>query len=211
MYVRGNQPDSFRFLEKDVPSGIDGVPSPYAPTAEAYDPYLQKVFQAWDYRKRHVFAIDGAPCGLEVCLDHGDGATHRVLKTVLSDWPKNEKTGWLMTGVAPPEVSLHLLTAGGMSIRPRSVAARENGYILRNDGYSTPPHSELRKVRRYTKPWSLLDAAPSDLAGTVEFSNEQFDPFVTLPLADKELVPMFGNGYYEFPQRLVVYPRCVLP
>jgi hypothetical protein len=118
----------------------------------------------------------------------------------------------------PRDVSLHLLTAGGMPIEDRSVAARHNGYILRNDGYSNYPHSELRRIEGYTRPIVLngipqpgvTSASPWDLRGTAKLSNRIL-AYTHLELRGNELVPMFGNGYDEFPQRLIFYPPQPLP
>lgn len=205
MYIIGNQAKSVYFIEKKLPSNIDGIPQPYAP---GNDPYLKPIYEKWDYRKPHVFSIGGVPCGLEVCLDHANSPNCRVLKTVLSDWYKNEG--------GDQEISLHLLTAGGMTIKDKSVAAKANGYILRNDGYSNPPHSELRKIGRYTQPdpllGQLLDTTPDNLDGTVEFAATVTVGVASIPLPnDATRVPMKGNPYYEFAQRLVIYPPQPLP
>lgn len=152
VYVRGGVADSLKIIEKDVPSGIDGVPNPYAPKADAYDDYFQRAFEHWHSQREHVFEVDSVICGLEVCLDHADAIGHRVLKTVLARWPH-------MENAAPPALDLHILTAGGMTIENGAVAAKRNGYILRNDGYSSYPFSELRRVSRYNRSGAAMLAA----------------------------------------------------
>ena len=214
MYVRGHAANDLRVIEKAVASGIDGVPNPYKASDisdEKYDPSLDKLFEDWFHRKRRVFDVAGVTCGLEVCLDHGGGDTHRILKTALSEWQFNE-------GQYPPGVKLQLLTAGGMRIQPGSVAAVEGGYLLRNDGYSNFPHSELRKIVGYEKPIqlkgrSLQQTEPTyswDLQGSAKLS-DSIMPWGRIPLDGSFLVPMFENGYFEFPQQIVFYPRLPLP
>ena len=147
-------------------------------------------------------------CGLEVCLDHRSNVKYGVLKTVLSSWDVYEPN------VLCPSVSLHLLPAGSMELHRGSVVARQGGDILRNDGYTGPVYSELRKVLSHgTRDGSLT--TPRDLAGKAELADGiPSDPLIApdgLKLAGKELVPMFGGTYREFPQRLVFYPRLPLP
>jgi len=201
LYIRGNKEEGLRLVEKAVPSRIDGVPNPFDDPAKLYDPHFQEVFEHWHLRKDRVFEIDGIWCGLEVCLDHG---SRRVLKTVLSNWSTYES--------APcPDLCFHLLPAGGMPLVPRSIAAKENGYILRNDGLDgdNPHHSELYQVRRYIdgEGQQAKKIYPSDLAGTAELNLYGARSEREVKLVGNELVPMFGNGYREFPQRLVFYER----
>jgi hypothetical protein len=200
-YIRGNEIESLRVVEKDVPSRIDGIPWPLAenPT-EIYDPYIKNVFQDWIFRRNRVFSINGVLCGLEVCLDHGPTQESRVLKTVLSNWHINEPR------VPVPDLSLHLLTAGGLPLQPFSVAAKTNGYILRNDGKSGPDYSELRRVKGYLRKSDNVAVLPSDLTGNADLT-DPIHPDATELLAGNELVPMLGGTYKEFPQKLVYYPR----
>ncbi|MBX3680438.1 MAG: hypothetical protein KF710_09680 [Rhodocyclaceae bacterium] len=187
-YVRGGISDSLKIIEKRVPSGIDGVPNPYAPKPDAYDDHFQKTFESWHSQKEHVFEIDSVRCGLEVCLDHADAADHRVLRTVLEKWHQ-------MENAAPPAVDLHILTAGGMTIQEGAVAARPNGYILRNDGYSNYPFSELRRVSRYSLfGWAMLAAnkRPEDV----------------VPLTGPQKLDVPGADFHT--QQLVFYPSTSL-
>lgn len=184
VYIRGGRADSLRIIEKDVPSGIDGVPNPYAPKRDAYDDHFVKTFEDWDLQKQHVFEVGEVRCGLEVCLDHSDEAGHRVLKTVIRKWRKRENA-------APPALDLHILTAGGMPIEKGSVAAKRNGYILRNDGLSNYPFSELRRVSRYNLSGSAMLAAN-------EIAEDD------LLLAPPEKLAIRNADFHE--QRLVFYP-----
>jgi hypothetical protein len=200
-YVLGNQANSLGYIEKKLPSTIDGIPWPYAPGNDAF---LKPIYEQWNHRKQHVFPIGDVFCGLEVCLDHADSKNCRVLKTVLSDWDKNQGGN--------QEVALHLLTAGGMTIKENSVAAKDNGYILRNDGFSNSPHSELRQIQRYVVIDPLLkqvlkETTSSDPFGTAELALSVTVGVHNIPLPnDATRVRMKGNPYSEFTQRLVIYP-----
>jgi hypothetical protein len=188
VYVRGGRADSLRIIEKDVPSRLDGVPNPYAPKRDAYDAYFEKIFENWHSQKEHVFEVDGVRCGLEVCLDHADEIGHRVLKTVLANWNQMEHA-------APPDLDLHILTAGGMTIEKGAVAAKINGYILRNDGFSDDPFSELKRVSRYNRYGSAMLAAneiPEDVR----------------PLVVPQKLPIRNADFHA--QRLVFYPSTKL-
>lgn len=192
-------------VEKYVPSHLDGVPYPLAPLgkfADNYDPTLHIEYDTWMFRKCRILDIGGVLCGLEVCLDHGD-KRYSVLKKILSEWGTHE--------TAPrPLLSLHLLPAGGMQINPDCVAARDSGYILRNDGYSGDPYSQMLKVRNHydafgniTDSWNLNGRANLS-AGSLANQLSQ--------LTGPQLVRMFDTTrYFHFPQRLAVYRRQPLP
>jgi hypothetical protein len=190
--------DNVFYTEKKIPSGIDGVP--YGP---GQDLKIKLVEEAWKNRKRRIFDIDTVSVGIEICLDHG----LQVLKNVLADWPKNEG--------ANREISLHILTAGGMPMKDTSVAAKAGGYLLRNDGYSNNLHSQLKKVQRhaFTDPLmgELHDTTSSDLSGKaimdVDIAEESHRDMPGGP----GQVPMKGAEYLKFTQRVVIYPVKALP
>lgn len=191
-------------VEKQLPSGIDGIPAPYAPGKDAD---LKPIYEEWRNRKARVFPVESTYLGLEVCLDHLNSPACRVLKTVLSEWRSKEG--------AVRNISLHLLTAGGMSIQSESVAAALGGYILRNDGLPNPgPRSELRKAEKYVarEPLAGLetDTSPSDLNGTARLSNA-IAPVAVWDVPQQLQVPMKGGAYAEFPQKIVIYPALPLP
>jgi hypothetical protein len=206
IHIRGGLQNALNVIEKKQPSGIDGVPVTGAPILDAG---YKIVHQRWQTRKRHVFAVNGTELGLEICLDHLDSGNCRVLKTVLSDWEKYQGNN--------QEISLHLLSAGGMSIQVKSVAARINGYILRNDGLANPgARSELRKVLRYTEPdplaGKLFDVPSYHLGGTASLGPSIVVDVGSFPLPAGPLtVPMKPAPYRQFPQRIVIYPPQPLP
>ncbi|MEJ8848335.1 hypothetical protein [Variovorax rhizosphaerae] len=207
VYVRGNQaPDSLRIIEKEVPSRLDGVPNPYVNDGAGYDPSTQQVFTDWLFRKSHVFDVGGVTCGLEICLDHAYsnhdpiGGNHRVLKNVLRDWPV----------VPAPDVKLHVLTAGGMKIAPQSVAAMPSGFILRNDGYSGDPQTELRSIGLYRRSVEFSSVVPaSDLRGVANLKVIPQVGFLGFP--DDQQIPIDGTQYSSFDQGLKFFPVQKLP
>jgi hypothetical protein len=199
LHIRGgDRQHPTQRVEKQLPSGIDGIPCPYAP---GRDPKVKPIYEDWRNRRARVFSVDSTYLGLEVCLDHATSANCRVLKTVLSQWNKNEG--------ADRDVSLHLLTAGGMPIEGDSVAARVGGYVLRNDGYANAPRSELRKVEGYKS--KIVNVSPSDLRGTAELGAAIGGADVSAIPAGDERVPMKGGNYFEFAQRILIYPAQALP
>jgi hypothetical protein len=173
--------------------------------------------EKWDEQKKRIFSIDGTEIGLEVCLDHADHVGYRTLKTVRSRASLER---------APfPQIGLHVLTAGGMNIKERSVAANVDGYILRNDGLAlsgpiSDPNwlpvrrlqSEMRKVLSYTVdffgskekefPWYHgVSSTSAELGDRVKPEHVFTNP---------NWVPM-GNGHDDFPEALAVYPPLPLP
>jgi len=199
LWVRGGPvQQATRIIEKQLASGIDGVPQAFAPGADAQ---LKPIYEEWRNRKLRVFTIDGSPMGLEVCLDHGSSSTCRVLKRTLNEWSDKENG-------QTQNVSLHLITAGGMPLQPYSVSAKVNGYVLRNDGFTAAPHSELRKVESY-KMASFITVQPSSLWGTANLAAGVGNTDNT-NLAGDELVTMLGGTNFEFQQRIVIYPSQAL-
>lgn len=192
-YVRGHREDSLRIIEKNAPSGIDGMPNPYDLQNRQS---MQEQYQTRLFRKQRVFDIDGIPCGLEICLDHLAEEGCRTLKNVLLDWhPK-----------PVPHLRLHLLTAGGMAINPTSVTAIPSGYILRNDGLSgNNPPSEMRKISGYRK------LTGGTFVNTYPPGPDNTAIFQLIPVREKE-VPLDGklimkipDDLSKFPQKLVFY------
>jgi len=205
VHVRGGMPDALNVIEKNQPSGIDGMPVVGIPARDA----KYRIFhQSWANRKRHVSPVDGTPLGYDICLDHLYSPTCRILKNVIHDWQANEGN--------IQNVSLHILCAAGMDIVPGSLAARVNGFILRNDGICNPgTRSELKQVQRYQAPdplvGHLLDTTPSDLTGTVTLGAAIAEESAAV-LSDGPLqVPSKGPGFRTFPQRVVFYPTQALP
>jgi hypothetical protein len=198
-HIWGGRANSLQVIEKQQPSGIDGMPLVGIP---ARDTQYKLYHLSWANQKRHVASIGGVPLGYEVCLDHLNSPNCRVLKKVLSNWRAEEGNR--------QEVSLHILSAGGMGIQPASVAAIDDGYILRNDGLANPgARSELMKVQRYTDSHGI-PTTPSNLNGTATLSAAvAADATVAVPAGALTLPAKVG--YASFPQRIVFYPTCGLP
>jgi hypothetical protein len=194
-------------IEKKLPADNDGIINPFA--TPGLDPDLKPFYEAWRELKQRVISVDGTELGLEVCLDHSSGASCRVLKTALSKW-QNEQAG--------KSISLHILTAGGMPIQEKSVAARVNGYILRNDGFAIAPRIELKRVNGYS--WGIFNVSPSNLWGTAALSASVAGADVTvIPPGDERIViaPLDNGGaakagqWFFFTQRILIYPAQALP
>jgi hypothetical protein len=204
--------DKSGVIEKKLASGIDGVPMAFAP---GENDQTRPIFESWDEQRRHIFAVTGTEIGLEVCLDHDDDDLLRTLKTVRIR-AANEYLRF-------PQIGLHVLTAGGMTINEGSVAADVGGYILRNDGLapSGPKsdlswgpertlQSEIRKVLHYDDEGYKKDEFPwfSESKSTKAELDLRVKPELIFPNPDA--VPM-GSDFSYFPEALVFYPRLPLP
>ncbi len=205
VHVQGGQQNALNVIEKNHPSGIDGMPVVGIP---ARDVHYALFHNSWRNRKKRVALVSGTPHGFDVCLDHQVGPAFRILKGVLHDWQANE--GNLQN------VSLHLLCAAGMNIQPQSVAARANGYILRNDGIANPgARSELCQVQRYEAPdplgVGLLPATPIDMNGSAVLAPAVAAPATAAIPAGALQVPSKGAAFASFAQRVVFYPALPMP
>ncbi len=201
-------------LEKEQDSQIDGLPvGPLHPGNQSQFTALPGYYQTLAKRRKHVIEHYGTQCGVEICLEHG----LELLKNVLSDG-SNWRTGCLRP--SRKNISLQLLTAGGMDIDDANVAVRNNGYILRNDGYGTDtviqPQVEIRRVTGYVVdptvpipvvttygsiPSSAQYAAPIGVTQTVNLPG----PNRTVP------APAGADLNFYFQQSLIIYNRVALP
>jgi hypothetical protein len=209
LWIRGGANRRTTLVEKQLPSGIDGVPVAMAP---GMDPQVRLVVQDWRERRKHIFKVEGIPFGIEVCLDHLNADSCRVLKGVRYDWILNE-----VRNPFDSSVKIHLLTAGGMGIEPNSVAADVNGYILRNDGITNPgARSELRRVDRYKRPgyfsgfWTY-DTFQEEADAFAEFTPVASQATLPLPHAPTDVTLAIPPGHKSFTQRLVFYPVTAIP
>jgi hypothetical protein len=202
-YVRGGVASGeVRRIEKKLPSTIDGIPTQYAPGKDAE---VKALYEDYELRRERLFDIDGVPIGVEICLDHIK--TLRVLKSTLQE--RLTTAGDLWAHGAP---ALHVLTAGGMPLELSAVAARPNGYFLRNDGYANPPVSELRKVRGY-KTSTGNPAQAWDDGGVVDLDADPHDAVeYPIPAGALTVPGLPGPHPYDMPeQRLRIYPAKALP
>lgn len=233
-YVTGGQANPQMFaIEKQQPSGIDGVPITGGITGAGSDFY--NFFQDWNWRKLRLFEVNGSTMGLDICLDHAEpGAWQlpgigpgwqvvdrlRVTKKVINEWPAHA-----VGGAAANPVSLHLLTAGGMPIQTMSVAARANGYILRNDGHpGMVTHTEMQQVTGYQCPAGGGATTPANLtignpvAGPpVGFPDaavavlNNVAPVRTTALTGNLTVPISAGWAGGMGQNIVIYPSRGMP
>jgi hypothetical protein len=197
--ARGGKNAEMWTIEKALPSKIDGLPLAIwndpngLYRAPGYDSHLKQFMEGEKNRRRRLFRSDGIRFGLEVCLDHAPVPTSMVLKQTL-----------LKFGGHQPQ--LHLLTAGGMRIRPESVAARVNGFILRNDGLAQrvddPSCSTLQRVTGYSKYFRFPN---SEAMLGPPIKNEG-----GLMLTDNLAVPMEA-GFTTPRQQVSFYPTQLVP
>jgi hypothetical protein len=155
--VKGGHPKApFHFVHKKQLSDIDGPPTTRrnelgekvgtsASENEFYAPFLE----SWQERKQRIFTVDNITFGLEVCLDHA----RTELKKVCKDYHAQE-------GKAAPPIDIHLITSCGMQIRPESVAARPDGYVMINDGKpENRVYSAVQKITKQHRIKATLDLA----------------------------------------------------
>jgi hypothetical protein len=219
--VKGGQSQGLRLVEKRVPSNIDGVPQVmFAGVSKAggpgNDPRVGPYLEKWNQRKDHVMNFGGATVGVEVCLDHGD--SQRVLRRVVRDWPKNEVASAGSQDVfARADVQIHILTCGGMGLKPQSVAAKLNGYVVRNDGMATTgARIQMRKVIAYK-----LNGEVSGILGPLDEETLNASAVlvpvkasarVAVTSADPGwLAPPPPQPYPTVKQSLVFFPPTALP
>ncbi|MCY4045396.1 MAG: hypothetical protein OXE99_09970 [Cellvibrionales bacterium] len=174
--IRGGAQGFVNAIEKQQPSSIDGVPvdggisNPFVKTNNYKQYYSQ-----WGVRKKRIFDVDGIRMGLDICLDHaGPVAFNPKGAVMVQDILRVTKRLTNEYLARPPfpaplkELSLHILTAGGMSIQKHSVAAKNGGYILRTDGHPGMPSTvEFKRVTGYSSPagtktfYDLYTGAPN--------------------------------------------------
>jgi hypothetical protein len=106
-------------IEKFRASPIDGLP-PGEDTSWASSFWWGK-YASRRAIEKHFFNVGPLNLGLEVCLEHD----LRLLRGY-SPTP--------VAGMTP--LNLQLLIAAGMPLRPRAIAIKSGGFILRNDGAS---------------------------------------------------------------------------
>jgi hypothetical protein len=130
--------------------------------------------------KKHFFTIDSINIGLEICVEH----TLRRLKKYAAP--------------GKPDTDLHLLVSAGMQTDLTAVAAKKDGYFLRNDGLLAEKdgYSCLKRVEKAT-------------ADMVVFNTK------AIPCADTEIgfedAIFLDDGEYRYPQLLKIFEACILP
>jgi hypothetical protein len=191
VHVQGGKDNGLKFVEKRLASNIDGVPVAMTP-AYTNDPNVRSIHADLEVRRQHMFSIDNVGFGLEVCLDH-------LICTV-----KNIRSEYYFSR---HPVNLHILSAGGMDIEPKSVAADINGYILRNDGVpnNTKGQTELMKVTGYTNTQGQQQAAFSKFAKESQLQRVDHQDVLQIPVGNMRM-PKTNIDPDEFDQSLIFYP-----
>lgn len=191
--VRGGRQGGFHLLEKQDASAIDGVPLANTP---GNMPAFQPRHIGFGELQRHLITVGGVELGVEICLEHHT----RVLRSVL-------QSKWQFEHTVPPGVNLHILTAGGMSVAPGSIAARAGGHLLRVDGVVAPP-SQVEYVRKWEARHENHRNSPAYANAEPFPEGVRSDPGQRVPLTDDLKLPD-PPGPWQFnvkQQQISVYP-----
>ena len=235
--IQGGTNCKLTAIEKQQPSSIDGVPvnGGITSTTVAAGNYKEH-FEQWSQRKQRMFRVGGIQMGLDICLDHcGPAAFNPAGAVVIQDTLRVTKrvvNEFLAQPPLPaplPELSLHLLTAGGMPVVPQSLAAKNGGYMLRTDGHpGMNPTINFKRITNYTTPagatnfYNIATGNPNPAPALNGFSNTFPDCPVanmvdvaainTSALAGSLVVPIparYNRG--NMGQNIVTYPVTALP
>ncbi|MGH3831250.1 MAG: hypothetical protein ACRDRS_12530 [Pseudonocardiaceae bacterium] len=200
--------DRIYTVEKRAPSLLDGVPVVSGVLAAmSGDPELKLIMEGWSNMKNHLLSIDNVRVGVEVCLDHDDRPNCHVLRRTLIQERELSRS-------ARKSVALHILTAGGMPIQPKSVAAKVNGYILRSDGMNGPePRVQLSQITRYDPAdflnrWFGENPGPDTIGAIAQTNRIAQDYIVDIPPVGRIYNPPVPR---IMTQSLFIYPRLQLP
>lgn len=223
-----------KVIEKAYASGMDGIPtgghkhgnvSAVDPSGKATDDTWKTFnesgckewwpkYQTPSKRAKHIFTTGGITFGLDICLEHsydvdpktGKVTDIRIVKHVVSEnYPKNN-------------IQLHLLTAGGMPVREKSVAANPRGYILRTDGYVLEGScTTCQKIETYGsgKTQRDLDSTAQltdiPIETTLDIEKQYFYLYIPNPETDGAIG---DETFWNDPgrqQRINIYRRQLLP
>jgi hypothetical protein len=196
--VPGGEKNASQLLEKQNASGIDGVPTASTPGNIA--PLKARLEGYADVRK-HFITMKGIELGVEICLEHHLS----ILRGVTQKYVELERK-------SHPGVQLHILTAGGMNVVQKSIAARKGGYLLRVDGVSGPP-SELLYVRSW-KGNASDPPGPADTGTTAETQQITVTEKNTETPIDGQLLLPDPPGAWHVSvakQQVQVYPIKTIP
>ncbi|MEM0996634.1 MAG: hypothetical protein AAGN35_06130 [Bacteroidota bacterium] len=174
VYIYGGDPrprQGSRVVEKANASNIDGLPGitdgaapPPGVDRNAAGRLYHQRYQSPAKQQKHIFNIGGVNIGLDICLEHGAGL--RVVRNAF------------LNTFFPRYVQLHVIVAGGMTIRETSVSAIQGGFVLRNDGINVRglpvdnTRVECLSVSRYTDPpgTPAEPRFPQELDSTAHFA-----------------------------------------
>jgi hypothetical protein len=223
IYVYGGEGRS-RVIEKVVASGIDGIPTgrhsghpeaPGDPTKKSTDEVFNIKYQSAPKVEKHLFTVENVRFGLDICLDHG--FWRDPLGDPLDDIRITRHAVILrrLLNFALPldPIHIHLLTAGGMRIIPESVAAKTQGYILRNDGLlTTDPNGQTncKQISRYDLPGAEFDLAATAVLGP----DVPIDATIDINAGHDLYLPAPANAgpdWAHHPQQIKIYHTCQIP
>ncbi|MCK4760655.1 MAG: hypothetical protein KAW12_00550 [Candidatus Aminicenantes bacterium] len=217
LYIKGSTGSSTekasKVLEKAWASPVDGLPTgrhgtTHTATADkGTSSELYVKYYGQDKLRKHVFSYGGVRLGLEICLEH---LLHRLFSN-------DANNGGLLTATLPfpgyTDIHLQLLTAGGMPIDKKAIAARLNGYIMRSDGMGSKLQTNLCKVTGIIagNTPAALDPNPDPATNTKCFSDDSRNVERTYAISGESSLailrpPKYGDKYW-FPQKIKVYKR----
>lgn len=194
------------FVDKQDVSSTDEIPKGLAAHRH---PDLADILGSFYHRARAVFEVDNVRFGLEICMDHQNGALVQLMKEAVAQ--KWERT----------DVDLHLLTCCGQKAAVPSCVAKPGGYLLHVDGRPTVSINDDSKQIRNSGLFQPVEVlAKQELSAQTQFEAKrlhaesastrkvELESPLAVPLGPKASKV---NGGSPWKQHLVIYPRQRLP
>ena len=103
-------------------------------------PKISQLFESLNSRKNCIFKFDNLTVCADICLDHHEQL--RIAQKTLGELAKLGQT---------EKVDIHLVIACGMPVKPQSLACRQDGYVIRNDGHGGSPQFSQQLLVNYMK------------------------------------------------------------
>ena len=177
-------------VHKAIASTIDGVPS--------YSNVTLVRNQLVDLKK-HFKTISGMRIGLEICLEH-------------SEYQRNERGGVLRRGLGSDKrlqrlgdgLHIQVLIAAGMPMKGPSLACREGGVFMRNDGLTEINPRDCQVIE--SKVEFSSGATPQKHEEYVKVRSEIPRAFY-LPLDADHDTETAANHWGAMAQALFIYPK----
>ncbi len=95
-------------------------------------PKISQFFEALSSRKNCLFKFDNLTTCADICLDHHDQL--KIAQTTLIQLARLGQT---------EKPHIHFVIACGMPVKSQSIACKQDGYLIRNDGHGgTQPFSQ---------------------------------------------------------------------
>ena len=170
---------------------------------------LNQMYERADVRALRCFRFRGIQFGLEICLDHRIRALIALYKPSLLK--EEERPRWLQDAFGdsnpdtPFDIHIHVLIAGGMSIIPENVVAKDLGYIVRNDGmyrdWNALRDTDMSQMKQVTT--TLEGRQCTEIRGDEADSTDL--QWALFPYKDPD------NVNFKLAQKVVIYPLTAIP